>query len=195
MIADWLREHSKDISVGKIRVLALDECHLQGGDICGRGWGDRQRRREVEMDNYRASQTYYGAIDCISGEMFLSTSRTANSTSTIEFVQQIQAQNPGVKLVLVWDGASYHRSQEFRDFLAQVNQGDDWQIHCLRFAPYAPQENPIENIWGQAKQLLRQLAQRCRSFKFTKKLFELFIKHRLFTLPNLNSYKAFSTII
>ncbi len=164
------------------------------------------------MDNYRASQTYYGALDCISGEMFLSSCSTANSTSTIEFVQQIQAQNPGVKLVLVWDGASYHRSQEFRDFLAQVNQGDDWQIHCLRFArqrvagvppvvataevaPYAPQENPIENVWGQAKQLLQQLHLRCRSFKFTKKLFELFIKHRLFTLPNLNSYDAFSTII
>ena len=195
MIADWLQEHSKDISIGKIRVLALDECHLTGGDICGRGWGNRQHRREVEMDNYRASQTYYGAIDCISGEMFLSSYRTANSSSTIEFVRHIQAQNRGVKLVLIWDGASYHRSQEFRDFLAEVNYGDDWQIHCLRFAPYAPQENPIENIWGQAKQLLRQLHQRCRSFNFTKKLFELFIKHQLFTLPDLNSYDAFSTII
>ena len=194
-IARWLQEHLTDIQEGKIKVLAVDECHLLAGDICGRGWGNRQHRREVEMDNYRASQTYYGALDCISGEMFLSSCSTANSSSTIEFVKQIQAQNPGVRLVLVWDGASYHRSQEFRDFLAQVNQKGNWQIHCLRFAPYAPQENPIENVWGQAKQLLRQLHQRCRSFKFTKKLFELFIKHRLFTLPNLNSYDAFSTII
>ena len=135
MIADWLQEHLLDIQEGKIRVLAVDECHLLAGDICGRGWGNRQHRREVKMDNYRASQTYYGALDCISGEMLLSSYSTANSNSTIKFVKQIQGQNPDVKLVLVWDGASYHRSQEFREFLNQVNQGDDWQVHCLRFAP------------------------------------------------------------
>ena len=49
MIANWLREHSKDISVGKIRVLALDECHLTGGDICGRGQGDRQPQEGVSL--------------------------------------------------------------------------------------------------------------------------------------------------
>lgn len=99
------------------------------------------------------------------------------------------------KIVLVWDGASYHRSQEFREFLTQVNQDRDWNIHCLRFGPYAPSENPIENIWGQAKQILRQMHQRCRSFKFTKKLFELFIEYRLFTVPDLSTYDAFSNII
>ncbi len=39
----------------------LDECHVCAGDICGYGWGDRLKRREVEVDNYRDSQTYYGA--------------------------------------------------------------------------------------------------------------------------------------
>ncbi len=110
MIADWLQEHSLDMREGKIRVLAVDECHLLAGDICGRGWGNRQQRREVEMDNYRTSQTYYGALDCISGEMFLNSYSTANSNSTIEFIKQIQAQNQGAKLVLVWDGAQRVRA-------------------------------------------------------------------------------------
>lgn len=194
MISDWLKAHQEDIFEGKIRVLALDECHTQAGDICGYGWGSRQQRREVSVDNYRDSQTYYGALDCISGEVILKPCQTANSASTIEFIQHLQSQSPETKLVLVWDGASYHCLRAFRNFLAQINQGQDWKIHCLKFAPYAPEENPIENIWGQAKQLLRQLHQRCRSFKLTKKLFELFIKYRLFTLPNLSSYDAFSVI-
>uniref|UniRef100_A0A1D9FXW5 Transposase n=1 Tax=Moorena producens (strain JHB) TaxID=1454205 RepID=A0A1D9FXW5_MOOP1 len=67
----------------------------------------------------------------------------------------------------------------------------------------APSENPIENIWGQAKKVLQQMHQRCRSrsvtkgqsFKLTNKLFELFIEYRLFTMPNLGTYEAFSTII
>ena len=103
MISDWLKVHQEDISNGKIRVLAVDECHVQAGDICGYGWGDRITRREVIVDNYRDSQTYYGTLDCISGEVLLKFFQTANSASTIEFVKHLQAQSPETKLVLVWD--------------------------------------------------------------------------------------------
>lgn len=195
MINDWLVAHSEEINQGKIKVLIQDECHLKGGDICGYGWGNRQERLDVKVKNYRDSQTYYGAIDCVTQKMFLCSYKTANSSSTIEFVKYLQAQNPKAKIVLIWDGASHHRSEEFRDFLAQVNQGEDWNIHCLRFAPYAPEENPIENIWGQLKLILRQLHYFCRSFQLTKKLFEMLVEYRLFTLPNLNEYDAFSNII
>lgn len=195
MISDWLEHNREEIQNGKIRVFAVDECHVCAGDICGYGWGDRKERREVDVDNYRDSQTYYGALDCVSGEVILSAYKTANSSSTIDFIQHLQSRNEGAQIVLVWDGASYHRSQEFRDFLSQVNTDQQWNLHCLRFAAYAPSENPIENIWGQAKKVLQQMHQRCRSFKLTKKLFELFIEYRLFTMPNLVTYDAFSNII
>ena len=188
-----------------------DECHLKGGDICGYGWGNRQERLETPVKNYRDSQTYYGAMDCITGKMILRSYSRANSLSTIEFVKDIQSQNPEAKIVLIWDGASHHRSQEFRNFLTQVNQGKEWNVHCLRFAPYAPRhakhgkrasasgrspcENPIENVWGQLKQMLRSLFFWCRSFQLTKKLFEMLAKYQLFTLPDLNKYDAFSSII
>ena len=195
MINGWLSEHSEQIKAGKIRVFVEDECHLKGGDICGYGWGDRQERLETEVKNYRDSQTYYGAIDCMTGEMTLRSHSTANTTSTIEFVKELQSQDPKAKIVLIWDGASHHRSTEFRDFLTQTNQGDDWNVHCLRFAPYAPKENPIENIWGQLKQMLRTLCFWCRSFQLTKKLFEMLANYQLFTLPDLSKYDAFSNII
>jgi transposase len=134
-------------------------------------------------------------LDCLTGEVILLPTPTANTASTIKLVKHLQAQDPNTKLALIWDGASYHRSAEFREFLAQVNQGEDWQVHCLRFAPYAPAENPIENIWGQLKHSLRQMYQRCCSFKVTKKLFEILIQYQLFTLPNLSTYGAFSILI
>ena len=169
MIDAWLSEHSEQIKAGKIKVFVEDECHLKGGDICGYGWGDRQERLETEVKNYRDSQTYYGAINCLTGEMTLRSYKSANTLSTIQFVQELQSQNPEAKIVLIWDGASHHRSIEFRDFLAQTNQGQEWNIHCLRFAPYAPQENPIENVWGQLKPMLRSLHFWCRSFLLTEK--------------------------
>jgi len=183
-INDWLEAHSEDSRAGCIKVYAVDECHAKGGDICGYGWGNRKQRREVEVDNYRDSQTYFGALDCVNEQVILKSAKTANSESTIEFVKYLIAQSGEAKIVLIWDGASYHRSQDFRDYLSEVNQGDDWKIHCLRFAPYAPEENPIENIWGQAKHLLKQMHQCCRAFKATKRLFELFINYRLFTYIN-----------
>ncbi|NEP33835.1 MULTISPECIES: transposase [unclassified Moorena] len=78
--------------------------------------------------------TYYGALDCVSGEVILSRYKKANSLSTIDFIKHLQRRSEGAKIVLVWDGASYHRSQEFRDFIAQVNTDKQWNIHCLRFA-------------------------------------------------------------
>ena len=89
VINAWLDEHAEEIQAGNIRVFALDECHAKGSDICGYGWANRQERFEVEMDNYRDSQTYFGALDCLSGELVLQAAKTANSDSTIEFLKHI----------------------------------------------------------------------------------------------------------
>ena len=70
-INDWLESHSEDIRAGCIKVYAVDECHAKGGDICGYGWGNRQQRREVEVDNYRDSQTYFGALDCVNEQVIM----------------------------------------------------------------------------------------------------------------------------
>ena len=81
-------------------------------------------------------------------------------------------------MVLLWDGAaSHHRCQEFRNFLAPVNQGEDGQIHSVRFAPYAPEEHPIET-GEKLSNYLPPLQQQCWSFPFRKKLLELFIQQR-----------------
>jgi transposase len=190
----WLEEHQAEIESGVIRVFAVDECHVKGGDICGYVWANRQERAEVWVKNYRASQTYFGALDCVEPKVILQSAKTANSESTIKFVEHLKAQCGDAKLVLIWDGASYHRSDALRRYLEQVNGGEDWQVHCLRFAPYAPETNPIENIWGQAKLMLRLMHHRCQSFKIVKRIFELFMKHQLFTMPNLKAYEAFSCL-
>ena len=173
----------------------IDECHLMSGDICGYGWGDCKERRTVDVLNYRDRQTYYGAVDLVSQELLLMKAKTTDGTQTVNFVKYLQSQRPNSRLILIWDGASYHRGQEFQNYLAQVNnQLEDnlRQIHCQRFAPYAPSENPIENIWSQVKNFLKRFYRFCKSFSITKRLFELFIDYHLFTMPNLNKYDAFS---
>lgn len=82
-----------------------------------------------------------------------------------------------------------------KTFLAQQNQElspEEWKITCCRFAPYAPQENPVEAIWLQLKTLLRRFYRFGKSFKIVKRLFQLFVDLKLFNLPNFKNSDAFS---
>jgi hypothetical protein len=63
----------------------------------------------------------------------------------IDYLRYLLAQSPNQRLLIFSDGASYHRSKEVRGFLDQVNQNlvtDQWKIHCVRFAPNCPEQNP-----------------------------------------------------
>ena len=94
--------------------------------------------------------------------------------------------SPGaVALVLLWPpfsslvslNYSYHKYGEFRDFLLEVNgdkKPEDWSITCILFAPNAPQQNPVEDIWLQAKNFLRKYWYLCRSFKIVNFLERIF---------------------
>jgi transposase len=72
-----------------------------------------------------------------------------------------------------------------------VNKGkppEKWQINCILFAPNAPEQNPVEDIWLQAKNLLRKFAYRCKSFAIVKRLFVCFLNRQIFGFPKLYMY-------
>ncbi len=84
------------------------------------------------------------------------------------------------------------------DFLSQQNDGispENWKIICCRLAPYAPQENPVEAIWLQLKTLLRRFYRFGKSFNIVKRLFQFFVDLKLFNIPDLKKYDAFSRFI
>jgi len=69
-------------------------------------------------------------------------------------------QRPNSRLAISWDGATYHKSQELREYLELVNDGkspEEWQINCILFAPNAPEQNPVEDIWLQGKNLREKI--------------------------------------
>jgi superfamily II DNA or RNA helicase len=56
-IAEMLRGLTGEIESGQLLVYALDECHLQGDDICSYLWGDRENREVIQVENQRNRQT------------------------------------------------------------------------------------------------------------------------------------------
>jgi transposase len=70
------------------------------------------------------------------------------------FVKYLHNLKKEARILIFWDGASYHKYAEMRDYLGQVNQDlkkSEWLIICELFCPNAPEQNPVEDIWLQGK--------------------------------------------
>lgn len=196
-LSAWLESRRPQIESGKLVVLFQDECHLLWGDLCGYVWAPRDERIEVPMTNERERQTDYGAVNVATGQCLVQPYDCGNGEMTVEYITYLLRQFPTSQIVLIWDGAPYHRSAVVKDLLAEVNQGlaaEDWKITCLQFAPNDPTQNPIEDIWLQAKRWLRECYHQCQNFAAVKVLFELATHHQIFDFPKLNRLGEFSLI-
>lgn len=194
-ICELLEMRRAEIETGELVVFMVDECHLLWGDICGYVWGKTSERVSIPVVNARYKQTYFGALDYKTKEFITYASEKGDSQNTINFLEYLRSQRPLSKLLIIWDGASYHRSQQIQDYLDSLNrelQKEQWLLTCFRFAPNAPQQNPVEDIWLQAKRLIREFYFFCHSFTVVKALFEISIHCQIFDFPKLNEYGVFS---
>lgn len=111
------------------------------------------------MSNHRQRQTYYGAVNFLSRQLHLKPFPAGNSQHTIAYLEWLRELYPGKKLLVLWDGASYHRDAQLQAFLAHVNAGlapSEWLITLMSFAPNAPEQNPVEEVWLAGKNHLRR---------------------------------------
>lgn len=141
-------------------VFAEDECHLLWGDTTGYVWGRCNERTEVPIQNIKNRQTYYGALNLYNKEFFVIPHEQGNGANTVKFMQYLRALHADKRLMLIWDGASYHNCQEVRTYLEQVNKGleeKEWTISCYLLAPNAPDQNPAEDVWLKGKSNLHSI--------------------------------------
>jgi transposase len=143
------------------------------------------------MTNERERQTYYGALNLLTPEFPLSEAPTGNGVHTVASLHWCQTLYPAKKLGLPWDGASYHRGEEMRKFLAQENADlteADGKVTGLRFAPNAPEQNPTEDVWLKGKTHLRKQFARHKTFAQVTRCFSTFLNALQFTSTKLSWY-------
>jgi transposase len=184
--------YRREIAQGRLRVLFLDECHLLWGDVSGYGWSRRQKRVDVAVKSLKERQTYYGALDYLTKRFVAQEYNAGNENNTVAFLQYLQSlYGEDTRLVIIWDGVIYHRSAGVQQFLTQLNGGlspEAWTITCIRLAPNAPEQNPVEDVWLQAKQFVRKYARLCEQFGSVKFLFHLFTHCQVFDFPRAFMY-------
>jgi transposase len=173
-------------------MLMVDECHLRWGDARGYVWGPRGKRVLLPIKNIRDRQTYYGAVNLLTGWTTLWEADGGNKENTVAFLTYLRQCFQGRRLVICWDGASYHRAHLVRDYVTRINgaacPAPQRAIHLIQFAPYAPVQNPMEDIWLTGKRAIRDRWADLTTFQDVKAVFSRTILGRPCRCEKLNWY-------
>ena len=70
-----------------------------------------------------------------------------NDESIMEFLADLHRHLDGDKVTLIWDGLPSHRSRAMQSFIKRQRK---WLV-VERLPAYAPDLNPVEQIWGNLK--------------------------------------------
>jgi len=184
-------ERQAEIVSGEVIVFAEDECYLVSGDTLGHGWGRRNERTEVPIENVKQRQTYYGVMNLYNQAFFLTPHARGNGENTVSFMKYLPALQPDKKIIVLWDKASDHGGKKVQAYLNQVNQGleeKDWKVTCLLFAPNAPDQNPVEDVWLQGKNFLRRHFYENKTFNQVKWSFLNFLNKKVFNFGKCGWY-------
>ena len=85
----------------------------------------------------------YGAVDVCTGELDSLILPHVNTECMQLFLNEVSARHPDERIVMVIDGAGWHRSEALK---APAN------IYLLKLPPYAPELNPIEHVWDELRE-------------------------------------------
>ena len=118
-------------------------------------WYFKGKEPIIEAKRKGESQNFYGALNMgkgkNKGKCTAMTVGKQNSKTTIKFLKKLLKVYQNRKIFLIWDGASWHKSKEIRQFLSKTNKGKV-KLELFLFPPYSPEFNPQEHVWKALRQ-------------------------------------------
>ena len=125
------------------RLVYLDEAHIHQDAGLGYGWSARGQRFWIGSHSPRLADklSFYGLYLYNQGEVRLWPYARANGENTIDVLQRLRAEWPDQPLMLLWDGAPYHRAKTVHEAAAAL------QIGLVPLPGYRPDLMPVEALW------------------------------------------------
>lgn len=156
---------------GEVVIIYLDEVHIHQDMEVAYNWSP------VGEDNWVLSSSpglskrinWFGAYNFTDGDCFIWEDGPCNSANCMRFLTLLakRLEDEKRQVVLIWDGASYHRSRKVRALAKKLG------FNILPLPAYSPDLNPIEGLWKWMREdvthhycheSLHQLRQRCLDF-------------------------------
>jgi transposase len=130
-------------------VFTADETRLEKQSEIRRAWLKKGGRTVVETERSKEHQNYLGFLNQKNGECDVYEIDRGNTEETIMVLRKLLKKYPDKKICIVWNNARWHRSKGLRGLLGKGNEFEN--IHLIWLPPYSPEHNPIEHVWGWAK--------------------------------------------
>ena len=128
----------------KVRLMFEDEAgfgRINKPKCC---WCKKGVRPVVPCHHIREYRYVFGAVEPATGEHFFLVMPYCNTNCTNVFLRDLSAAYPQDTILLVCDGAAWHKS---KGLIIPNN------IRLLGIPPYTPEMNPIEQIWKQIRSM------------------------------------------
>jgi transposase len=148
-----LQLRKKQAAAGDIVLLFADESEALTHPYLARAWAKRGADLRVPAPGQSKKVAMMGALDWLSGELIIATSRTKRSADFIALLETLDLRygpKPGKTVkpaVIVLDNGPIHTSKAARAALAA-------RAHWLTvewLPKYAPELNDIETVWRDLK--------------------------------------------
>jgi len=121
----------------------MDEAHVHQDADMGYGWSPRGSRLYVASSSpgLHAKVTFYGVYLYSESEVRIWEYPRANGEHTIEVLQRLRNEFAERPMIVVWDGAPWHRSACVLEAAARL------AIEIVRLPAYSPDFMPVEALW------------------------------------------------
>jgi transposase len=121
----------------------IDEAHIHQDADLGYGWAPEGERLWVgsHSPGLAAKVSFYGMSLFNAGQVEIWEFPRANTEHTLEVLRRLRGLHPHGELVVLWDGASYHRA---RDVAALA---EELRITLMPLPGYSPDFMPVEALW------------------------------------------------
>ena len=111
-------------------------------------WAKKGKQPIVKTSGRRKSYKVFGVIEYFSGRFFSKAHEgKLNSESYALFLKSVLSKTRK-HIILVQDGAPYHKSKAMKQFFEQHSQ----RLTVYRLPSYSPKYNPIEMLWKKIKE-------------------------------------------
>lgn len=126
-----------------IRLMFQDEARFGRINDIRRAWAPKPMRPMCKAMITHEYTYAYAAVDIMTGELDSLILPHVNTDCMQMFLDEVGARHPLEHIVMVVDGAGWHRSLA----LAPPNH-----MTLVRLPPYAPELNPVEHLWDELRE-------------------------------------------
>lgn len=131
-------------------VLVSDESKVQKESGISNIWYQKGKYPNIKVSQEKKALSFYGALNIKTGKCHLMDSQRQTSAFTVEFLRRLESCYCGKKVLLIWDGAPWHRGK-VKEYLKKETE-KKWRLEIIYFPPYSPDLNPQEYVWKRAKE-------------------------------------------